>query len=149
VKRLKGFEPSTLLHGKQSVWFLFAADIPCKNEGFRVGASFCDSTAFTASSREFGHRIGTELGCPSTVMLSGEQAAGRVARYRNHGFVRQPHAKALAARQSRTGANQGAQRTLIPRVLSQRSELEYWRSGASGTWPMRTPRRVLGGQMAT
>jgi hypothetical protein len=85
----EGIRTLDLLHGKQSLWSLFGADTACKNEVFRVGGSFCDSTAFTASSREFGHRMGTRAGCPSTVMLSPEQAAGRVARYRNHAIAEQ------------------------------------------------------------
>jgi hypothetical protein len=85
----EGIRTLDLLHGKQSLWSLFGADTACKNEVFRVGGSFCDSTAFTASSREFGHRMGTRAGCPSTVMLSPEQAAGRVARYRSHAIAEQ------------------------------------------------------------
>jgi hypothetical protein len=58
-ERLKGFEPSTFCMGKQNVCFLFGADIPCKRDGFRVSMSCSDSPAFTASSRGFGHRMGT------------------------------------------------------------------------------------------
>jgi hypothetical protein len=60
----EGIRTLDLLHGKQGVWFLFGADIPCKRAGSRVWVSFCDSPAFTASSRGFGHRMGTRAVVP-------------------------------------------------------------------------------------
>ena len=83
------------IHRERRAPQMRGADTACKNEVFRVGGSFCDSTAFTASSSEFGHRMGTRAGCPSTVMPSPEQAAGRVACYRNHAIA---EAIALPAR---------------------------------------------------
>jgi hypothetical protein len=56
-----GIRTHDLLHGKQGAWFPSGADIPCKSRGYRVWVSFWVSPAFTASSREFGHRMGTRL----------------------------------------------------------------------------------------
>ena len=70
-----GIRTHDLLHGKQYLSSTFAADTPCKSVGSRVGASFCDSPAFTASSRGFRHPIGTR-----TLRLRGapHADAGRI-----------------------------------------------------------------------
>jgi hypothetical protein len=59
LKAAEGIRTLDLLHGKQNVCFPFGADIPCKRKGSLVGVSFCDSPAFTGSSREFRHPMGT------------------------------------------------------------------------------------------
>ena len=56
----EGIRTLDLLHGKQSVWFPFGAHIPCKRKGSRTWVSFGDSPRFHASSRGFGHPIGTQ-----------------------------------------------------------------------------------------
>jgi hypothetical protein len=55
----EGIRTLDLLHGKQFLLFMFGADIPCKCRGSWVWVSCCDSPAFTASSREFRHPMGT------------------------------------------------------------------------------------------
>jgi hypothetical protein len=62
LRAAEGIRTLDLLHGKQNVWFRLGADIPCKHMGSRVWVWFCDSPAFTGSSRGFRHRMGTRPG---------------------------------------------------------------------------------------
>jgi hypothetical protein len=59
----EGIRTLDLLHGKQGVWFLFGADIPCKCMGSRGSVSFCNCPAFTAKSRGFVDRMWTRGAC--------------------------------------------------------------------------------------
>jgi len=58
----EGIRTLNLLHGKQNVWSAFAWRVPCKRRCSQVRGLSCDSTAFTATSRGFGHRTGTRAG---------------------------------------------------------------------------------------
>jgi hypothetical protein len=82
--RLKGFEPSTFCMASRSMRFPFGADIPRKYAGSRTGVSFGDSPAFPASSRGFGHRMGTRAVVAVPLQVMGETQRGplRVTRSR-------------------------------------------------------------------
>jgi hypothetical protein len=60
LRAAEGIRTLDLLHGKQDLCFLFAADIACKNTGSRMRVACCDSPAFTGSSRGFRHPMGTQ-----------------------------------------------------------------------------------------
>ena len=80
----EGIRTLDLLHGKQDVWFPFASRFSCKRGCSQVRGLSCDSTAFTASSRGFGHRMGTRPGacvrqlCVSRFAQGGAELRARV-----------------------------------------------------------------------
>jgi hypothetical protein len=57
-ERLKGFEPSTFCMASRAWGSRWRRDFPA-NERVPARGALCDSAAFTAKSREFGHRMGT------------------------------------------------------------------------------------------
>ena len=123
-KRLKGFEPSTFLHGKQGVWFLFGGHIPCKRAGSQVWVWFCDSRLAPRVKRGFGHRRGTrqlprcwpQRCWAATSCLARrrcgqlESLRGAAVRDRRRGAGRGPHAirPSVAGRGQRGGTGRCA-----------------------------------------
>jgi hypothetical protein len=118
----EGIRTLDLLHGKQFLRFMFGAVIPCKRTGSRVRASFHDCPAFTASSREFGHREGTQIWWSAT-----------------HGAVRRAVAAGRAVQAVCREAVVGAAEMRVPAIVSTflrpASRRFPWRRFGSVSWP--------------
>jgi hypothetical protein len=72
LKAAEGIRTLDLLHGKQNVQYRFAHEKPCKPRGLPTVSADHDSPAFTGSSREFRHPMGTRA---CVIAVAGFEAA--------------------------------------------------------------------------